>query len=267
MKTRVLIAALIIIVTLIAILMAPLPLDGRVVMDGHVIESGEWSYELFIYYGFALLGLASIVFAVVSDYKGNDKKYVSALFAGGILLTLGTLIMDIAFIDNREPWLYLTFLCGIFAIATSIATKENELKIAFAVASASVMLITIMFLPLYINLTIIAEESNIVITGGDTIYDLLFRFEEINTISILFAISAVTGLSVAIISIVSYSFGKDEYFESGIISSGIFSVIATMLFLVNVNFEFNALNSVGYLLFLSGVANIVTGILARSERI
>ncbi len=267
MKTRVLVVLMIIFVMLVAILIVPAPLEGRVVIEGHVVEKGQWLYEVLIFYVFTILGIAATIFAVVSDYKGNDEKYIMALLAGGILFILGALIADIFFVDYRAPWLYLTFLCGIFAIAASIATKENELKITFTVASISVMLLTILFLPIGTDITFTSDQSYIPVAVDYSVYELLFNLDEISTIAILFEILAVAGLLVAIISVASYMLGKEDYFESGIISSGIFAIIATVLFLINANFKFGALNSVTYLILLSGVANLVTGLLAKSERL
>ncbi len=266
MKTRTLICVMIIVFAVVSLFVGPLLTDEKYVIESGFYET-EWSYEIFIFYVAALLGIASVIYAIVSDYKDNDSRFVLALFVGGLIFTLGSLIMDIGFTSEKETWLHLLYICGIASIGGAIASKSSELKVSLTVSSAGIVLVAIFLLPVFTGKIYSPGGSFNITVDNYTIVDLLSYFETISTIAILFVILVFAGLLVAIVNLVSFVFGKDENYDTGVISSGILLLAAVLLFLVNVNFERAALNSVIYLILLCGTTNLITGLLARKERI
>ncbi len=255
MRTRLLAIVIIAVIALINMMISPVIM----VWNNEFVPSSPGGFADDILFFALLVSFAGLIAAIICQIRDNDELFIKLSFVSGTISLVAAVIYG-AFVGNGDLSEYLLiFVTGGGSIIVALSAMLDEVNVTIVMSSILVGLLSMMMIPVMPASLIFWDMAFI----SDTTIDLLSDIGEQSLILILYVIFAVSGLVCAVCGVVSKFKGNDDAFENSLISAGVLTIAATTAFATSVNFDTEYFGSAIYLIFLSGITYLVTGILTK----
>ncbi len=256
MRTRLLATIIISIVALLGVVTTP---DINLWSNA---DYGQASVYHTIFTIISVIGLVALIVGIISQRKEDDELFYNSIFIAGLAFISAALLLYFFGSDYEFAYYYLIVVSGGASFVLALDTKFGDIKVTIAMTSALVGVLSFLILPVITTIIGSGIFGDIAVET-ETSYNLLFHIGEQDTFVILYLITAIAGIISVVTGIISQARANDDIFEDSLISAGILTIAATTLFAAYFGFNTEYLGSAIYLIFISGVGYLTTGVLSK----